>query len=180
MGLHDTAFWYVTKTLLFSVANNCVSSTNLQYCSFVAHQTQRGPEPLFLQFPPLSWSLRLITKLQQLIGLFEHKGGGVWEARVNIIYLSFILYFLWWGMLHVFQYISVYRKTGDCRKLEINLLLYSSSNTIACSCCCIWAFFPLGKVTFVNFLGWKYANNYFQRNKWKKLSSEHFNIFVQW
>lgn len=67
MGLHDTAFWYVNKTLLFSVVNNCESSTNLQYCSFVTHWTRRGPEPLFLQFPPSSWSLRLITKLQQII-----------------------------------------------------------------------------------------------------------------
>lgn len=106
MGLHDTAFWYVTRTLLFSVANNCVSSTHLQYWSSVTHRTQQGPDPLFLQFPPLSWSLRLITKLQQLTGLFEHKGGGLWEAHVNIIYLSFILCFVWWGMLHVFQCIE--------------------------------------------------------------------------
>ena len=106
MGLHDTAFWYVTRTLLFSVTNNCVSSTHLQYWSSVTHQTQQGPDPLFLQFPPLSWSLRLITKLQQLTRLFEHKGGGIWEAHVNSIYLSFILYFVWWGILHVFQCIE--------------------------------------------------------------------------
>lgn len=30
---------------------------------------------------------------------------------------------------------SVYRKTGDCGKLEINLLLQSSANIVACSHC---------------------------------------------
>lgn len=44
MGLHDTAFWYVTRTLLFSVANNCVAphifSTEAYY------RTQQGPDPL--------------------------------------------------------------------------------------------------------------------------------------
>uniref|UniRef100_A0A9L0R5C2 ATP binding cassette subfamily A member 5 n=1 Tax=Equus caballus TaxID=9796 RepID=A0A9L0R5C2_HORSE len=35
MGLHDTAFWYVVKSLLFGMIDNCIKYTHLQNCNFV-------------------------------------------------------------------------------------------------------------------------------------------------
>lgn len=39
MGLHDTAFWYVIKSLLFSMINNYIRYTDIQNCNFVIHLT---------------------------------------------------------------------------------------------------------------------------------------------
>lgn len=41
MGLHDTAFWYVIKSLLFNMINNCIKYTNNLNCNFAIHLTRR-------------------------------------------------------------------------------------------------------------------------------------------